>query len=72
MAKLKAGRLGREVTDACLQYWGGMGYMSESGTALPHPPPPTCLIRQVSIPWTRSSTRRTAPLGRAALCRMST
>ena len=27
MAKLKAGRLGREVTDACLQYWGGMGYM---------------------------------------------
>lgn len=27
MAKLKAGRLSREVTDACLQYWGGMGYM---------------------------------------------
>lgn len=27
MAKLKAGRLGREVTDSCLQYWGGMGYM---------------------------------------------
>ncbi len=27
MAKLKAGRLTREVTDACLQYWGGMGYM---------------------------------------------
>ncbi len=27
MAKLKAGRLGREVSDACLQYWGGMGYM---------------------------------------------
>lgn len=27
MAKLKAGRLGREVTDCCLQYWGGMGYM---------------------------------------------
>ena len=26
MTKLKAGRLGREVTDACLQYWGGMGY----------------------------------------------
>jgi citronellyl-CoA dehydrogenase len=26
MAKLKAGRLKREVTDACLQYWGGMGY----------------------------------------------
>lgn len=26
MAKLKAGRLVREVADACLQYWGGMGY----------------------------------------------
>jgi citronellyl-CoA dehydrogenase len=26
MAKLKAGRLLREVPDACLQYWGGMGY----------------------------------------------
>ncbi|MDO9560908.1 MAG: acyl-CoA dehydrogenase family protein, partial [Bradyrhizobium sp.] len=23
MAKLKAGRLGRELTDACLQFWGG-------------------------------------------------
>ncbi len=27
MAKLKAGRLTREVSDACLQYWGGMGFM---------------------------------------------
>mgnify|MGYP005986785643 FL=1 len=27
MAKLKAGRLVREVTDACLQYWGGMSFM---------------------------------------------
>ena len=26
MAKLKAGRLMREVSDACLQYWGGMGF----------------------------------------------
>ncbi len=26
MAKLKAGRLSRELTDACLQYWGGMGF----------------------------------------------
>ncbi|MET0984522.1 MAG: acyl-CoA dehydrogenase family protein [Steroidobacteraceae bacterium] len=26
MAKLKVGRLNREVTDACLQYWGGMGF----------------------------------------------
>jgi len=30
MAKLRAGRLGREVTDACLQYWGGMGFMNET------------------------------------------
>jgi citronellyl-CoA dehydrogenase len=26
MAKLKAGRLAREVSDSCLQYWGGMGF----------------------------------------------
>ena len=26
MAKLKCGRLDREVADACLQFWGGMGY----------------------------------------------
>ncbi|QDZ02736.1 acyl-CoA dehydrogenase [Nitratireductor mangrovi] len=26
MAKLKTGRLAREITDTCLQYWGGMGY----------------------------------------------
>ncbi|CAM2069987.1 Acyl-CoA dehydrogenase family protein [Sulfidibacter corallicola] len=30
MAKLKSGRLAREVTDACLQYWGGMGFMWET------------------------------------------
>jgi citronellyl-CoA dehydrogenase len=30
MAKLKAGRLQREAADACLQYWGGMGYMNET------------------------------------------
>ena len=30
MAKLKAGRLGRELTDACLQYWGGMGFTNET------------------------------------------
>ncbi|XP_031470231.1 probable acyl-CoA dehydrogenase 6 isoform X1 [Phasianus colchicus] len=29
MAKLKAGRLAREVTDSCLQFWGGMGFTSE-------------------------------------------
>ena len=33
MAKLKAGRLAREVSDGCLQYWGGMGYMWESKIA---------------------------------------
>ena len=27
MAKLKSGRLSREVSDSCLQYWGGMGFM---------------------------------------------
>jgi citronellyl-CoA dehydrogenase len=30
MAKLKCGRLSREVTDACLQYWGGMGYTRDN------------------------------------------
>ncbi len=30
MAKLKAGRLSREVSDTCLQFWGAMGYMWES------------------------------------------
>ena len=33
MAKLKAGRLSREVTDTCMQYWGGQGYMWESPVA---------------------------------------
>ena len=30
MAKLKCGRLSREVTDACLQYWGGMGFTADN------------------------------------------
>ena len=30
MAKLKAGRLSREVTDSCLQYWGGMGFTADN------------------------------------------
>jgi citronellyl-CoA dehydrogenase len=30
MAKLTVGRLQREVADQCLQYWGGMGYMTET------------------------------------------
>ena len=29
MLKLKAGRLSREVPDACLQFWGGMGFTAE-------------------------------------------
>jgi len=29
MAKLKAGRLAREVADTCMQFHGGMGYMEE-------------------------------------------
>jgi citronellyl-CoA dehydrogenase len=33
MAKLKVGRLVREVTDSCLQYWGGMGYMWDNPVA---------------------------------------
>ena len=30
MAKLKAGRLTREVADTCLQFWGGMGFTWEN------------------------------------------
>lgn len=30
MAKLKSGRLARELCDGCLQFWGGMGYSTES------------------------------------------
>src|SRR5215475_9647993 len=33
MAKLKAGRLRREVSDACLQYLGGAGYLWDSPVA---------------------------------------
>jgi len=33
MAKLKAGRLAREVSDSCMQYWGGMGFMWENPVA---------------------------------------
>jgi citronellyl-CoA dehydrogenase len=33
MAKLKAGRACRVVTDACLQYWGGQGFMWEAPVA---------------------------------------
>ncbi|MGB6118859.1 MAG: acyl-CoA dehydrogenase family protein, partial [Mesorhizobium sp.] len=30
MAKLKVGKLARELTDSCLQYWGGMGYTADN------------------------------------------
>ena len=30
MAKLKAGRLTREVADSCLQFWGGNGFMTDN------------------------------------------
>jgi citronellyl-CoA dehydrogenase len=33
MCKLKAGRLLREVSDSCLQYWGGMGFTWENQIA---------------------------------------
>ena len=33
IAKLKSGRLGREVADWCLQFHGGIGYMEETWTS---------------------------------------
>jgi citronellyl-CoA dehydrogenase len=33
MCKLKAGRIAREVTDTCLQFWGGQGFMWETHVA---------------------------------------
>lgn len=33
MAKLKAGRLGRQVPDTCMQFWGGMGYTWDNKVA---------------------------------------
>ena len=33
MAKLQCGRLTREVADACLQYWGGMGFTWDNPVA---------------------------------------
>ncbi len=33
MAKLRVGRLSREVTDSCLQFWGGMGFMWDNRIA---------------------------------------
>jgi len=33
IAKLKAGRLAREVADTCIQFHGGIGYVEETWTA---------------------------------------
>jgi citronellyl-CoA dehydrogenase len=33
MAKLKTARVAREVTDACLQFWGGQGFMWENSVS---------------------------------------
>jgi citronellyl-CoA dehydrogenase len=33
MCKLKVGRIAREITDSCLQFWGGQGFMWESNVA---------------------------------------
>jgi len=33
MCKLKIGRVSREVTDACLQFWGGQGFMWENNVS---------------------------------------
>ncbi len=33
MAKLKTTRLSRQLTDVCMQFWGGQGYMWESSPA---------------------------------------
>ena len=41
MCKLKAGRLAREVSDSCLQYWGGMGFTNE---VLVSDPTGTCVV----------------------------
>ena len=33
MCKLKVGRVGREVTDSCLQFWGGQGFMWDNNVS---------------------------------------
>ena len=33
MAKLKTARLARQITDTCMQFWGGQGYMWESSVS---------------------------------------
>jgi alkylation response protein AidB-like acyl-CoA dehydrogenase len=49
MAKLKAGRLLREVPDSCLQYWGGMGYTWEN----------PCRACFATVGWIRSAAAPT-------------
>ena len=33
MCKLKVGRVGREVSDSCLQFWGGQGFMWDNNVS---------------------------------------
>ena len=49
MAKLKAGRLSREVADGCLQYWGGMGFTADN---------PVSRAYRDGRPWMRSGLER--------------
>ncbi len=57
MAKLKAGRLMREVSDSCLQYWGGMGFSRE--TLVSQSIATAASARSAAAP-TRSSCRSSA------------
>jgi citronellyl-CoA dehydrogenase len=51
MAKLKVGRLGREVADGCLQFWGGMGYTVGRATSR------ACCATDASPPSAAAPTR---------------
>jgi alkylation response protein AidB-like acyl-CoA dehydrogenase len=61
MGKLKAGRLRREVSDSCLQYWGGA------------PPPPPAISG--TIPWpaatATAASARSAAAPTRSCCRSS-
>lgn len=49
MAKLKAGRLARELGDSCLQYWGGMGFTSDVLVSRFYRSVPYCLSESKSF-----------------------
>lgn len=48
MAKLKAGRLAREVSDMCLQFHGGMGYTNVRSIKIPNYLPMVYMFTYVS------------------------